>query len=282
MCFFTLAHSNSNIRLVTRTRGSFLSRWKLIAAMPVLTPAPFPNYDCRYHELEGRLQPMSHILPLEGNRTVTDYYGKRRDSDSIGTFRVEESVICDGDQHLELRFLNERHYEAVKVIGACREMQYLEAIAQNRDQYQTYYIRFDPLSLVHDDWEQTPRGSHYCLIDVRLQSARNLCGLHELEHPLPSLGSPVEITISTPRLSCGYLVFKGVTVRPPKMYHEATLGTDNPVCIFAFCRLPLFSRDFPARLILKERDYEELHDRDMDLMATDQDKQGYILILLSR
>ncbi|KAL4883939.1 hypothetical protein BJY04DRAFT_19104 [Aspergillus karnatakaensis] len=236
--------------------------------MPVPTPAPFPAYKCWYDTSKKKLEPMSSIPSIRNDRTLYEHY-RRRNSTWFTSPLVTCMVISHMYQVPPVVFLNERHYEVVRTIASYREMDQLRTLIQRRDRHQIYSLRFDPLLVVHDDWEarvdygegisgnlevrpndweEIPCGLHYCLVDMRLQCAKDTFDMRGLEM-LPVLGTPVEIRITNPcsshklsrsngdgaDLEDDTCTFPGVVVKAPKQYDEVARDMSSPVCILVSC-----------------------------------------------
>ncbi|KAL4805894.1 P-loop containing nucleoside triphosphate hydrolase protein [Aspergillus unguis] len=213
-----------DVQVFTNQKGDLLPCWKLMTAMPVPTPPPFPFHGSQFGFGPTMLGQMGCVISLEENSTVQNHYRIPRQRTDGKTH------IGDINQQAPCMFVNEKHYEVLKLVGLAREEHQLSTKARQRSQSQTYSFRIDPLSSIHKDWESPPCELYYCIVDLALQC--DLGPMLDCELPLPALGSVARIVVlSLPGARNHGSVFPGIVIRPPKEYQKSLDRLVNPICL---------------------------------------------------
>ncbi|KAL2834982.1 P-loop containing nucleoside triphosphate hydrolase protein [Aspergillus cavernicola] len=198
--FSGVCASEAQLRVVTRARATVWDNWKLMASMPVPTPGPFPLYDCKYtYDVTTMYGTWNRVrdLPSLSSQMVIAHHADRK----VGWMNMpapssymEPRKIMSMHCNPPLYFINERHYEVVKVGGLLREAEYktqtYEGAWNGRYEYMLY-----PISTVHGVNVQSMDSYFYAVL--RPLERSNIDNLIDGGGMPPEPGTPVQIAEET-------------------------------------------------------------------------------------
>jgi hypothetical protein len=199
--FRNMRGKNISIRVVTRIqRDEILHNWCGMAAMPRPTLPPYPYYACRYVK-QAKMFTMMKAIPPVTDPTIKHHHRRRKfgwQSMADSGFQETPELFTHTNAPFTV-FLNEREYEAIRMIGLLREAdaQKETAITQFNNFYEFELFR---ASDVHNVKGKGLDEYFYGVIDAKfiLRDREDAHEMLEQAMPLPQPGTPV--TISPKRL----------------------------------------------------------------------------------
>ncbi|KAJ5169046.1 uncharacterized protein N7482_004640 [Penicillium canariense] len=122
--FQELGRIGCSIMVTTRAQAHLLKDWNAFSAMPNPTPPPYPYYNCSYIKTDDIFSVIDYI-PSVSDGIIQLHHRKRQlgwPNAPSGDRKYEwEMQLLSFFVNAPLTFINEREYEAVKMIGLLRE-----------------------------------------------------------------------------------------------------------------------------------------------------------------
>ncbi|KGO58028.1 hypothetical protein PEX2_084670 [Penicillium expansum] len=195
--FRNMRAKNISIRVVTRIqRDEILHNWCGMAAMPRPTLPPYPFYACRYVK-QAKMFTMMKAIPPVTDPIIKHHHRRRKfgwPSMTDSGFQETPELLTHTNAPFTV-FLNEREYEAIRMIGLLREAdaQKETAITQFNNFYEFELFR---ASDVHNVKGKGLDEYFYGVIDAKfiLRDREDAQEMLEQAMPLPQPGTPVTIS----------------------------------------------------------------------------------------
>ncbi|KAJ5800710.1 uncharacterized protein N7518_002778 [Penicillium psychrosexuale] len=190
--FQELGRNGWSITVTTRARAHLLMDWNAFSAMPNPTPPPYPYYNCSYVKASDIFSVIDTI-PSVSDEIIQIHHRKRQlgwQNAPLGDHKYEpEMQLLNFFLNAPLTFINEREYEAVKMIGLLRET------AAQEEAYIHQFNRTYEFELIPMPGSNTKQGEpsdyYYAVLEVMTIHNEDI-NLEQIL-PLPEPGTPVEI-----------------------------------------------------------------------------------------
>lgn len=213
--FMGLQKSDILVQVVTRIRViSSEQCWASMTAMPTPTLAPYPFYSCAYVKQAGLFEPM---LRIPGVKDVTiQHHHRHREygwqSMEHGGFSPEPKFFHQMPSPFAF-FINEREYEAIRMIGILREAEATKDTATREWNGQYTFNIFEAFK-VHGAERTDLHGFFYGVIEAKLKLTGQgaLQEVYERQFPLPEPGTAVTVDECTAEEGKGTHAWEGVVV----------------------------------------------------------------------
>ncbi|CAG8929996.1 unnamed protein product [Penicillium salamii] len=227
--FKGLKKSGILVQVVTRIRAPLFEQlWSSMTAMPTPTLAPYPFYSCAYVKQAGLFQPMLQIPGLK-DVTIQHHHWHREygwQSMEHGGFSPEPKLFHQIPSPFGF-FINEREYEAIRMIGILREAEATKDTATREWNGQYTFHLFEAFK-VHGAERSDLHGFFYGVIEAKakLTGRGALQEAHQQQLPLPEPGTAVTVDESAAEEGKGRHLWEGVVVSAGGI--SSVVGEDKP------------------------------------------------------
>ncbi|KAJ5826301.1 hypothetical protein N7474_003439 [Penicillium riverlandense] len=124
--FRKISSGNLQLKAVTRVRDRLNLNWEILRGMSQPTYPPYPLYDARYQSQAQKMAPIGEIPSLD-DQNIQKHHRRRElgwsnDPPRRPRYTKEEAIFCFSPSPAPT-FVNERQYEAIRMIGLLREVE---------------------------------------------------------------------------------------------------------------------------------------------------------------